>query len=47
MAIKQFKALHAPNIRVLLAQSNELDITKEDVVSLLREGELFILVYFK
>ena len=47
MAIKQFKALHAPNIRALLAQANELDITKEDVVSLLREGELFILVYFK
>ena len=47
MAIKQFKALHAPNIRVLLAQENELDITKEDVVSLVREGELFILVYFK
>ena len=47
MAIKQFKALHATNIRVLLAQANELDITKEDVVSLLREGELFILVYFK
>lgn len=47
MATKQFKALHAPNIRVLLAQANELDITKEDIVSLVREGELFILVYFK
>ena len=47
MAIKQFKALHAQNIRVLLAQANELDITKEDIVSLVREGELFILVYFK
>ena len=47
MAIKQFKALHAPNVRVLLAQANELDITKEDVVSVLREGELFIVVYFK
>lgn len=47
MATKQFKALHAPNIRVLLAQANEIDITKEDIVSLVREGELFILVYFK
>lgn len=47
MATKQFKALHAPNIRVLLAQANEIDITKEDVVSLVREGESFILVYFK
>lgn len=47
MAIKKFKALHAPNIRVLLAQANEIDITKEDVVSLVREGESFILVYFK
>lgn len=47
MAIKQFKALHAPNIRVLLSYANELDITKEEVVSLVREGELFILVYFK
>lgn len=47
MAIKKLKALHAPNIRVLLAQANEIDITKEDIVSLVREGELFILVYFK
>ena len=47
MVTKQFKALHAPNIRVLLAQANELGITKEDIVSLVREGELFILVYFK
>lgn len=47
MATKQFKALHAPNIRVLLAQANEIDITKEDIVSLVREGESFILVYFK
>lgn len=47
MAIKQFKALHAPNIRVLLAHANELEITKEDIVSIVREGESFILVYFK
>ena len=46
MATKQFKALHAPNIRVLLAQANEIDITKEDIVSLVREGRVIYISIF-
>lgn len=44
---KVMSALAAVTIREIVKLSNELDIKKEDIVSLLKENSQFVLVYYK
>lgn len=39
--------LISPTIRGLVRDANELELTKENIISLMREGGQFILIYFK
>lgn len=40
-------ALTATTIRGIVNSANEIDIKREDIVSLLKENGQFVLVYFK
>ncbi len=44
---KILRAFVAPNIRGVVNQSNELGLSKDDIVSIEKDGDMFILVYFK
>lgn len=39
-------SIYAPTLRGIVQKANELDIKREDIVSLLREKEQYVLVYF-
>lgn len=40
-------AIAAPNIRQIVNNANELHISKEDIVSLLKENGQYILIYYE
>lgn len=39
--------LFAPTARHLVNESNRLGIKKEDIVTILRDGEQYVLIYYK
>lgn len=39
--------LVSPTIRGIVRDANDLELTKENIISLMKEGGQFILVYFK
>lgn len=43
---KFMKALTAQTIRELVKVANELGIRRDDIVSLVREGGQFVLIYY-
>lgn len=44
---KRFNTVYSTTVRGLLKKANEEKISKEDVISIVKEGEQFVLVYFK
>lgn len=44
---KRFNTVYSTTIRNLLKKANEEKIHKEDVISIVKEGEQFVLIYFK
>jgi hypothetical protein len=44
---KSMKAIIAKNVRGIVIQANELQLQKEDVLSLSKLGEEYVLIYFK
>ena len=44
---KVMTAISAANIRQLVVRANNLNVKREDIVSLVKENGSFILVYYK
>ena len=44
---KVMLAITAKNMRDLVTKSNKEGVQKEDIVSILKEGEQFVLTYYK
>lgn len=47
MEKKLMLALDAATIRGIVRLANEYEIKREDIVSLVKEGDHFVLVYYK
>lgn len=44
---KVMTALPAPHIRALVDKANELEIPREDVVTIIDKGEEVVLIYYR
>lgn len=44
---QSLSVLISPTIRGLIRDANDLELTKENIISLMKEGGQFILIYFK
>ena len=44
---KAMYAISAPTMRRLVIEANQNEIKREDIVSILKEGEQFVMLYYK
>jgi hypothetical protein len=44
---KKMSAMFSDTIRHIIDTSNELSLQREDIVSLIKEGGQYVLIYFK
>lgn len=44
---EKLRALYSPNIRGIVEAVNVEDIKKEDIVSILKDGDQYVLIYYK
>lgn len=47
MSVKNLTALHAETLSTLVAKANTLGIQKEDVVTVMKLDDLFVLLYYR
>lgn len=45
--MKELKVLQSTSLRELVIQINQMDLQKDDILTLIKNDETFLLLYFK